>query len=144
MEKLPFWRATKGYPANYDSETATAIEMVAKLYGTMDEMIEEHNKFMSEYETKVTDFATKYNESNEVFTVEMRQEFQDFIDTVELHLRKQVKRVEDAELYMRDNIIDTTQVVLVNMLQGENITIKENYDADNETLSFVFAPVEGV
>lgn len=88
MEKLPKWCVTDKFPALYDVESATAIEMVAKLYGAMNSLIEEYNNFVDNINESVGDFTTTATNDNELFRISLRQEFQDFIDTVELYLKQ--------------------------------------------------------
>lgn len=88
MFKLPNWCITKNKPGFYDTESATAIEQTAKLYAAMQEVIEEHNTFIENITKKFEDFKTDTNADGELFRVGIRQEFQDFIDVVELRLKE--------------------------------------------------------
>lgn len=86
MINLPKWRLTSKYPAFLDSESGTAIEQTAKVYGAMQELIDEYNAFVQEMETRINEFESTTNEDLETFKTSMRQEFQDFIDTVDMKL----------------------------------------------------------
>ena len=56
MNRLPEWVMTNKFPSVYDSESGTAIEMVAKVYGAMQGIIEEHNKIADETEKQIEAF----------------------------------------------------------------------------------------
>lgn len=49
IKKLPHWVVNDNRPAFYDTESATAIEQTAKLYGAMSEVIDEVNKKIEEF-----------------------------------------------------------------------------------------------
>ena len=53
---LPKWVIPDSHPAFFDHESATANEMVAKLYGKVRELIESYNEF-------ATDMSDKINEA---------------------------------------------------------------------------------
>ena len=86
MFKLPFWRLTNKYPAFYDTESGTAIEQTAKLYGAMRDLIDAYNKFVEETNNAMEAHGEATSKEHEEFETAIRQEFQDFIDTIELRL----------------------------------------------------------
>lgn len=86
MINLPKWRLTHPFPAFYDSESGSAIEQTAKVYGAMQELIEDYNAFTESIEKQINEFTAETKEDQETFRTSLRQEFQDFIDTVELKL----------------------------------------------------------
>lgn len=86
MNKLPKWFLTSGLPAFRDGESSTALEQTYKVYQAMQNLIEEYNQFVDHYNEEWSQFVAKYNGDIEVFTLAMRQEFQDFIDVVDLKL----------------------------------------------------------
>lgn len=104
MIQLPKWILSNKFPSFYDSESQTAIEMVSRVYGAMNEMIEEFNSFISKIEKHVTDYESLNDEEREVYEVALRQEFQDFIDTVALKVMSQDQKFNDADSYMRSEI----------------------------------------
>lgn len=60
---LPKWSIPDVHPAFFDHESGTAIEMVAKLYGKVKELIETYNKFEDEL-TKKVNTAYDYLKTN--------------------------------------------------------------------------------
>lgn len=86
MNKLPKWFLTKGLPAYTDHESATAIEQTYKLYQSMNTLIEEYNGFVDSTNNTIEEFINKYNGDIEVFATSLRQEFQDFIDVIDLKI----------------------------------------------------------
>lgn len=83
MINLPEWKLTSKYPAFYDTESGTAIEQTAKVYGAMRELIDEYNAFVESITTRINEFEASLSAKEDEFEVGIRQEFQDFIDVVE-------------------------------------------------------------
>lgn len=142
MIKLPLWTLNQNKPSVYDTESATCIEMVAKLYGAMQELIDEYNGFATNVNKLIEEFTTGVNNDNEVFRTALRQEFQDFIDTVAMEVQSQDNKIDEAVRYMKDKIVSTTQTLVINALANEEITAKTSYNAETEELNFIFTEVE--
>lgn len=106
MKLLPIWRLTGKVPAFRDSESATTIEQTYKVYQAMQDLIEEYNEFATATNTKIENFIKEYNGDIEVFTTSLRQEFQDFIDIVDL-------KIQDIS-----NLVDTNNNQLMNELSN--------------------------
>ena len=62
MQLLPKWTMLRPMPVLYDTESATAIEMVGKVYGAMNELIKEYNSFADEVNTKLGSFTAEEQE----------------------------------------------------------------------------------
>lgn len=67
IQPLPDWVIPDTDPAFYDSESLTAIQMVAKIYGKMNELVKSYNEFLEEDRTLIED-AIKYMKDNIVET----------------------------------------------------------------------------
>lgn len=124
MINLPKWVSTKSQPAFYDSESATAIEQTAKLYGAMQELIEEHNNFIESISKQINDFIIDTNGDYEVFQIAMRQEFQDFIDVVDVRLAR-----------LENDVVKTATDIVNNAIKTGGIKITEEYDSTTESLN---------
>lgn len=86
MINLPIWRLTSKDPAFYDSESGTVIEQTAKVYGAMRDLIEEYNAFVDSINTRLNEYTSANTTAQEEFAIGLRQEFQDFIDTIEIKI----------------------------------------------------------
>lgn len=110
--KLPHWCITDTHPAFYDTESATAIEMVAKLYGAINEIIEDYNKFVDNINKTIEDFESGITKDFNTFKIEMSQQFQDFIDTVELKLGEQDNKIkQDFEAIKRELNVTINNII---------------------------------
>lgn len=126
MIQLPRWVLTNEMPAFYESESVTAIEMVAKLYGATQTLIDEYNGFVERTEKTINDFMADATADREVFEIAMRQEFQDFIDVVEM-------RINAAEQYMKDNLSES----ITQLIDENEIVLSLDYDEATENLNLV-------
>ena len=82
IKPLPHWAVTDKNPAFYDTESATAIEQTAKLYGAMQNMIATYN----EWEKSVNE-----------------------------HIAKQDKDIEESIKYIKDNLYNTIDGMMKDM-----------------------------
>lgn len=137
MRKLPHWALTDKNPAFYDTESATAIEQTAKLYGAMQELIEEYNQFVDGVNQNIEAFENGMTSDFEEFKVGLRQEFQDFINVIDLKVSAQDQKIEDAENYMRNNIVSVTSDIVNQAIVNGTIKITEVYNPDTESLDMV-------
>lgn len=96
MFKLPKWALPNNYPAFYDTESATAIEMTAKLYGAMSSFADEYNKFADDVNKIIEDFMAKGAEDYLVFQMKMEQLYSDFVKVVELKYQSQDLAIQDG------------------------------------------------
>ena len=93
MELLPKLNLQNTIPSFYDTESVTVLELTSKLYGAMNELIKDYNNFVEETNNKITEFTEGTNENLETFETAMRQEFQDFIDVVNLKIEGMLNEV---------------------------------------------------
>ncbi len=118
MRKLPHWVLPNRNPAFYDSESATAIEQTAKVYAAMNELIDNYNAFVDSVTSANETFQAELTGETNTFAVGLRQEFQDFIDIVEL-------QVNAAESFMRENLQQSADIYLT------DITNQLHYDMNS-------------
>ena len=123
MQMLPKWVLPPSLPAVYDFESATALEMTAKIYGAMRTLIEEYNKFADTVNANIKEHQEKTDSEAELFGTGLRQEFQDFIDVVELELKK----------LNADTLAFTKEIVNKAIKAGE-VTVVVDYNEVTESL----------
>ena len=129
MYTLPRWVLTNSKPGFYDTESATAIEQTAKLYKAMQDLIDEYNSFAEKSNKIITDFIEGTQKDYEAFQVALRQEFQDFIDTIELKCLDQDRKIselnkviDDAVGYMKDNLGAYVTITINEMRENGELT----------------------
>lgn len=93
IKLLPNWIISSDRPAFYDTESATAIEQTAKIYAKTNEVVEEVNKFVEETNNDINAFKAEIKQEQTVFETAMRQEFQDFINVVDIKIEQTVNNI---------------------------------------------------
>ena len=137
MQLLPKWVLTNKFPSVYDSEAKTVLEQTARIYGAMNDLITEYNAFADRTNQLITEFTASATQNQEQFEIAMRQEFQDFIDVIEIKVQQQQTEIDNAVSYMQDNIISTTSKIINDGIAKGSIVINVAYDPDNENLNIV-------
>lgn len=126
MNQLPNWVIVNPRPAVHDYESVTAIEMVAKLYGAMQQLIDECNKL----EGTFTEFAKSEEEKRTDFETDAEQVMREFVCKVE----QDVQSIRDE---VAKNMLEVERVVteqIVNAIAAGTIEITQSYDASTEAL----------
>lgn len=154
IRPLPHWVLTDRFPAVYDTESVTAISMVAKLYGKMEELVADYNEFVDDINRYVEEFERGMITDFEKFKCCVMDTMSDYIKTIDMKIVQQDKTIADAIArqdatiaeavqYMKDNIVATVTQLFNEALANGDITaeLAETYDSTNEelTLSIVAA-----
>lgn len=95
IELLPKMYLHGNRPSFYDSDSVTVLELSANMHGKTNELIDDYNKWVDGANRKIEEFVTSTNQNYEVFKTAMRQEFQDFIDVIDLKYEAQNQRYEE-------------------------------------------------
>ena len=130
MLKLPHWVLPDKFPAVYDSESATVIEQTAKVYGAMNALIEEYNKFVDNVNAEINYFETTTNANIDDFKSCMTEIMSNFTECMQT-------KIDDAIFYMKENIEGTTTVIVNDALSNGTIKVVERYDPNSESLEMV-------
>lgn len=155
IKPLPHWVLTNEYPAFYDTESVTAIEMVAKLYGSMEELITDYNAFVDNVNQTIADFEsgiiTDFNDFKDLIT----QMVEDYIATIDgkfaeqdetiadaiadqnAIIAEQNQAIADAIAYMKDNIVQTATTLFNQFLEEGDVyvSLATDYDESLESLT---------
>lgn len=135
MDLLPKWALVNHFPAIHDFESLTVLEQTARIYGAMNQLIGEYNTFADQINKSIEDFQTASEEDRNNFEIAMRQEFQDFIDIVDLRIKEidssidQIKK--DTEKYSKE--------ILNEAIKSGRVSVTQNYDADSESLTIALS-----
>ena len=137
IEFLPRWNLRHNRPTFYDTDSVTMLELASNLHGKMNELIEDYNTYVDSVNKTMTEFINSEQQDEEAFRTALRQEFQDFIDVVDLKLKDQDQEIQSAKSYLQTNLSNTLTKAIEEALKGENITIGMNYDPDAESLNMI-------
>ena len=118
MNLLPEWVLPPTLPAVYDCESSTALEMVSKLYGAVNELITEYNKTVEQ----LNGFQEEEKAAREEFELKITKVIRQFICDIE---RKFVDLDGLAKTLINDAIV------------AGNLAIAVDYDQETESLNIV-------
>ena len=130
MKLLPYWTLTGSNPAFYDTQSATAIEQTAKVYGAMQSLITEYNQFVINLNKEITDYENTTNRNIDEFKECITNIVSNYIQTVDM-------KISELEKHMKTNLEDTAQKMLNDAIKLGNITIVEEYNPATESLNLV-------
>lgn len=88
MKLLPNWLLLHRHPALFDTESKTVLEQTAKVYGAMQELIKEHNDFITNADKTLGDFKVETAKEFEEFKSCMQKIMHDHIHSIDLKMDK--------------------------------------------------------
>lgn len=142
LKLLPRWVLQDTRPNFYDTESVTPIEMAGKLHGAMNELITEYNTFVDQWNEKITAFMTGSKDDLAIFESAMRQEFQDFIDTIDIKI-KEIEQVASSAGLDDETKKGLTQMVLTVLDLQNRIDILEQGSGGSGGSGVTFETFEG-
>ena len=125
---LPKWNLHANRPTFYDTDSVTMLELAGRLHGSMNELITDYNSFVENVNKVITEFTNSTEKNNEVFETALRQEFQDFIDIINLKIKEQDLKVAKA--------VDDVKQEITEYINGK-IEVQLQYDPENEEINLV-------
>lgn len=118
MELLPKWVLPNTLPSVYEFESCTALEMVSKLYGAINELITEYNKTVEQ----LNGFQEEEKAAREEFELKLTKVIKQFI----------------CETESKFTDLEAVAIQVINeAIQAGEITVKEVYDPETESLSLI-------
>lgn len=161
LKPLPHWCMTGEHPAFYDTESRTAVQMVARLYSKMEELIEDYNGYIDNINDAITEFEESTDQKITEFEETINGIIDDFTETINGKIADQNLEIEtfegtvngkiddqdlviaDAVNYMKTNLNQIVTELFTQTIQDRDIliTLGINYDEDNERLDIGLIPV---
>lgn len=158
IARLPYWVLTNATPSVYESESKTAVEMVAKVYAKMQELVDEYNKFTETINSTIETFINDTNINQEEFECRITKVIHDYLDYLDTRLDKQDTIINESVVYMKNNLSGTIAELVTQMKESGEIdeaiinsfnnleirlsaiesSLTHNYESESETLSLNF------
>lgn len=131
MNKLPEWFLTNKYPAFYDKDSLTVVEQTAKVYGAMQEVINEHNNFIESVNATINNFTLKTEKDIGEFKTCISTLVQNYIKIID-------EKIKQQDLYIKTHNMQNEEYVrglVVEMMETEyNALLDEIIEEQNEIL----------
>ena len=137
IELLPAWTLTNFQPAFYDSESATVLQQMAKVYAKMQELLSDYNAFVNEVNTTITDFQNGIIGDFECFKNCIIKTMNDYIESIDIKINLQDTEITNAVNYMKDNIVQTATNVINQAIEDGDLYINIDYDEPTEALNIL-------
>ena len=134
LARLPHWVLTDVHPAFNDVESVTAIEMVARLYGKMQELIDDYNSYVDQINEEIEKFETGMTESLEEFKECITGIVNDYIKSVDTKLQLQDEEIEAFEK-QTNYTLEQYLVTINNKFDEQDAYIEERLDAQDLTIA---------
>lgn len=128
---LPAWNLQPNRPTFYDTDSATMLELAAKMHAAFNEMVNDYNNFAVSVNNQMQMFIDSTEADQEAFQVGIRQEFQDFIDVINM-------KIKNLELNV-DNVSKNIAEEVNKAIAAGAISVSEKYDPETESLSLIVA-----
>lgn len=135
--KLPYWRLTEVHPAIHDYESLTTVQMTARVYGAMQKLIEDYNKWIDEVNLTFENYEKERNINFDEFKEDLTKITNDFIQSVDHKISCQDRKIDELYVYLKDNIIVAVQDVVSQMKENGELdeAINNVLTEINETLT---------
>lgn len=135
IKLLPHWVLTGVNPNVFDSESVSSIEANARLYGKMQELIEDYNKFVDEINKAITEYTTSDKTDTEEFKTCLTNLIENYIKSIDLKIDNQdliIKnqdlkianqdlKIEENLTYIKNNINETIEAIVNDMYENGEI-----------------------
>ena len=109
---LPKWVLVNKFPAFYETESLTAVEQTARLYGKMNELIESYNKYVEEINKSISDLETEKHADVQEFICRISCLTDNYINTVDMKIAHQDRKISEVYSQFSEDIINTFKLFL--------------------------------
>lgn len=153
IKPLPHWCLTDLQPAFYDTESGTALQMVSKIYGKIEELIFNYNSYIDELNKYIFEFENGIITDFDEFKTAIENTVNDFTQSIDLKIETQDDAIEamqgnisnqndviaNAVEYMETNLTSTvTNLINYYFEHGElTSTVSVNYDGSTERIDIL-------
>lgn len=115
IKPLPNWCLTGTRPAFYDTESADTIEQTAKLYGVIQELVNDYNKYVDEINKTINDFITGITKDQEEFKNSINKIMHDYIAMIDEKIKLQDLKIDETIDFMKTNLSSSITSLLTEM-----------------------------
>ena len=125
IKNLPFWHLTNKYPSFLDVDSKTSVEMVARVYGAMQEVITDYNTLVEGINKTISDFGIE----NEEFKKCITELIENYIKLIDDKIKLQDQKIQNGFDEAIKQAIETGKVVAESVYEEgtENLLIKLSY-----------------
>lgn len=137
LKPLPIWTLNEKHPAFFDSESLTAIEQTARVYGKMQELVDSYNSFAADVNETIHDWNNNIISNYNDFRAKIEKITENYIKCVDLKLHEHDKEIRKAIDYMKNNLDRTVTEEVSRSIASGTLTVDLSYLPDSENLNLV-------
>ena len=142
INNINHWILNRVNPTFNDKESLSLMDLVGRLTTKMNELIDSYNKFTEVTKKYDDEFKEGILTSNEVFRVETNTIIKDFTEVTTLRLDNQDAKIDETVAYMKDNLAESTEKAIIEILNENKISVDFKYNEDTEELTLVLGGAE--
>lgn len=136
FQPLPPLALTDLQPSFYDVESVSTVEMVSKLYGYLQNLVDNYNSFATEVNNEITNFENSTDKNICDFKKCVMDLMSNFIESIDTKIDLQNTTISEAVDYMKINLQNSLHDLLMELIESGNLYISMDYDSENEELTF--------
>lgn len=106
VKPLPHWCLTDLQPAFYDTESGSVIQLVARIYPKIEELVVNYNSFVDEINRYVDEFESGMIADFDCFKNCIIKTVNEYIETIDTKINLQDSKIEDAIARQDQSIAD--------------------------------------
>ena len=137
FKPLPPIALTNLQPCFYDVESQTAIEMLAKFYTYLQNLVDDYNAFVTEINNEIESFENDVNYKIDDFTCCVKNLMSEYIQSIDIKMEMQDNEIADAIDYMKNNIVETTTTIINQAIEQGELQVGLEYDEPTESLNII-------
>ena len=141
MQLLPRWVLTDKHPSFFETDSGSAIEQTARVYGKMNELIEEYNTFVDSVNEQITNFITETETKQDCFKRCITELIENYIKSIDIKIDKQDMVIDDAVKFMMDNIVQTATSIINEKIANGTLTVGLVYNEETEQVEIIASEV---
>lgn len=115
IKPLPHWVLVEKFPAFNDFESLTAIEQTARVYGKINELIENYNKYVSEINKVIEEMSTAKDTDIQAFICRITILTNNYINTVDMKIMHQDRQIAEVYEKFSTDVINTVKLLISDM-----------------------------
>lgn len=138
IARLPHWILTERKPAVYDSESLTTVEMTAKVYAKMQELVDDYNQYVDTINKAIDDFESGIIKDFECFKEYVTKTIHDYIHMIDEKIKMQDLKIQETVEYFNTNLEEITIEVTERILNEGDVGLTHSYDETTKKVNIYF------
>lgn len=115
IRNLPHWCLTDIHPAFNDTESLSVLEQTSRLYGKMQELVTNYNKFVDDINACIKEYKESIDKDYEEFTCKITKIIHDYIKMIDEKIKLQDVTINDSIIYIKENLETSIKSTLEQM-----------------------------